>query len=176
MLLLQCRWGICCSGVLGDGGWYLVTDISWQHVGLSYMAQAIFRLFDPTKNEGLTIYVGFTVCSKMSVMNYQYNQSPSNIVLNWVPWVCERHKEDFYVLVTVHSWIIFFKWSQLGAHYFLVYLFQLLYMFRATMCPSSGELTVSMQHWYFSLCMGGCLVCCSRPDSRPYRVKNTSVA
>ena len=54
---------------------------------------------------------------------------------------------------------VFFKWSQLGAHYFLVYLFQLLYMFRPTMCPSSGELTVSMRHWYFSLCMGGCLVC-----------------
>jgi len=45
------------------------------------------------------------------------------------------------------------------AHYFLVYLFQFLYMFRATMCPSSGEFTVSMQYWYFSLCMGGCLVC-----------------
>jgi len=54
---------------------------------------------------------------------------------------------------------VFFKWSQLGAHYFLVYLFQLLYMFRATMWPSSGELTLSMRHWYFSLCMGGCLVC-----------------
>jgi len=39
-------------------------------------------------------------------------------------------------------------------------------MFRATMCPSSGELTVSVRHWYFLLCMGGCLVC--RPDSHPY--------
>ena len=58
----------------------------------------------------------------------------------------------------LHPYIIFFKWSQLGTHYFSVYLFQLLYMSRATMCPSSGELTVSMQHWYFSLCMGGCLV------------------
>ena len=36
-------------------------------------------------------------------------------------------------------------------------------MFWATMCPSSGEPTVSMRHWYFSHCMGGCLVC--RPDS-----------
>ena len=51
-----------------------------------------------------------------------------------------------------------FKWSQIGAQYFLIYLFQLLYMFRATMCPSSGELTLSMRHWYFSLCMVGCLV------------------
>jgi len=42
---------------------------------------------------------------------------------------------------------------------FLVYLFQLLYMFRATMCPSTGEITLSMQHWYCSLRMGGCLVC-----------------
>jgi len=31
-------------------------------------------------------------------------------------------------------------------------------MFRATMCSSSGEPTVSTQHWYFSLCMGGSLV------------------
>jgi len=29
-----------------------------------------------------------------------------------------------------------FKWNQPGAHYFLVYLFQLFYMFRATMCPT----------------------------------------
>jgi len=36
-----------------------------------------------------------------------------------------------------------------GAYCFLVYLFQLLYAFRATVCPSSGELTVSMVHWYF---------------------------
>ena len=28
-------------------------------------------------------------------------------------------------------------------------------MFRATMCPSSGEITVSMRHWYLSLCVGG---------------------
>jgi len=44
-------------------------------------------------------------------------------------------------------------------------------MFRVNMCPSLGELTVSMRHWYFSLCMGGCLVC--RPESHPYRAKNT---
>ena len=65
----------------------------------------------------------------------------------------------FYVLLTVYPCIIFFKWSQRDSHYFLVYLYQLLHMFRATVCPSSGELTVSIRHWYFSLCMGGCLVC-----------------
>ena len=31
----------------------------------------------------------------------------------------------------------------------------LLNMFRATTCPSSGEITLSMRHWYLSLCMGG---------------------
>ena len=49
--------------------------------------------------------------------------------------------------------IFFSKWNQLEAHYFLVHLLQLLYMFRAAMCPSPEELTVSMWHWYFSLCM-----------------------
>ena len=45
----------------------------------------------------------------------------------------------------------FFKRSQLGAHYFFVYLFQILYMFRATMCPSSGEFTVPMPA-FLNLC------------------------
>ena len=54
---------------------------------------------------------------------------------------------------------IFSKWNQLVAHWFLVHLFQLLHMFRATICPSSGELTVSMRHWYFSICVDGCLIC-----------------
>ena len=40
----------------------------------------------------------------------------------------------------------FFRWRQLGARYFLVYLVQLLYMFRATMCTSSDE-TVTHTEW-----------------------------
>jgi len=55
----------------------------------------------------------------------------------------------------------------------------LFYMFRATMCPSSGEITVSMRHWYLSLCMGGCwLEIHSNQQTRrhPYRMTNTSVA
>jgi hypothetical protein len=61
----------------------------------------------------------------------------------------------------IYATLVFFTlygWMS-GLHYFFVYLFQLLYMFRPTVCPSSRELTVSMRHWYFSLCMGGCLVC-----------------
>jgi len=47
----------------------------------------------------------------------------------------------------------------------------LLYMFRTTVCPSSGEITVSMRHWYLSLGMGGFWTAgwsetpTSRPDS-----------
>ena len=73
----------------------------------------------------------------------------------------------FMSLLTVHQCIICSKLSQLAAHYFLVYLFQLLYMFRATMCLSSGELTVSMRHWYFSLCVGGRHIPTSRPRLPP---------
>ena len=94
--------------------------------------------------------------------------------------VCQLHKlhnvrittsKVFNVLLTVYPCIIFFKWSQLGAHYFLVNLFQLLYIFRATICPSSGELTV-VRHWYFFTLYGWLSVL----HSQPYRVKNTSVA
>jgi len=38
------------------------------------------------------------------------------------------------------------------------------------MCPSSGEMTVSMHTWYLSLCVDDCLVCL--PDSPPYKVTN----
>jgi len=38
-------------------------------------------------------------------------------------------------------------------------------MFRATMCPSSGENTVPMRHLYLSLYIDDCLVC--RAEFRP---------
>jgi len=76
----------------------------------------------------------------------------------------------------------------------------ILYMFRANMCPSSGEITVSIRHlvlvtlggwpsgmysrrsstqsdkygvdtWYLSLCVDDRLVCI--PDGHPHRVTNT---
>ena len=61
--------------------------------------------------------------------------------------------------------------------YFLIniFLFSLLYMFRTSICPSSGELTVSMRHWYLSLCMGGCSVCCSiQSDKYQCRIDTVS--
>ena len=47
--------------------------------------------------------------------------------------------------------------SPTSAQFCLMYLFiSLLFMFWASTCSSSGEIiTVSMRHWYLSLCMGG---------------------
>ena len=61
-----------------------------------------------------------------------------------------------FMLLTVHSCIIFFKWSQLGAHYFLVYLFQLLYMFQANMCQSSAELSIYLYLYIYFFVVGYC--------------------
>jgi hypothetical protein len=47
-----------------------------------------------------------------------------------------------------------------------------LYMFRATMCPSSGEITVLCDTWYLSLCVDDYLVC-KVHTSHPHRVTNT---
>jgi len=52
-------------------------------------------------------------------------------------------------------------------------------MFQASVCPSSGDLTVFMRHWYLSFGMGCCPVCwlewlpTTRPDNHPYRVTST---
>ena len=79
---------------------------------------------------------------------------------------------------TVWRFVIsFFKWSQLGSHFYLVYLFQLLYMFRAIMCPSSGELTVYMlvfitlYGWMFGLRVGMRLVSSQPADQTATRTE-----
>jgi len=51
-------------------------------------------------------------------------------------------------------------------------------MFRATMCPSSGQKLYLCDTWYFSLCVDDCLVCRVEippciPDRHPHRVTNT---
>ena len=94
-------------------------------------------------------------------------------------WMHGQQNVIFYVLLTVHPCIIFFKWSQLGAHYFLVYLFQLLYMFRATVCPSSGELYLCNTGIFHSVWVAVWAASrdeTRRPYSNPHRVKNSSVA
>ena len=59
---------------------------------------------------------------------------------------------EFYVLLTVHLSIIFVNkpsWCTILSYMFI----SNLYMFRAVMCPSSGELIVSMRYLvYVTLC------------------------
>ena len=46
-------------------------------------------------------------------------------------------------------------------------------MFQATMCPSSGEITVSMRHWYLVFCVDDCLVCrLSSTQNNKYQVSH----
>jgi len=49
-------------------------------------------------------------------------------------------------------------------------LISFLYMFRATMCPSSGEITLFLRH-LVSVTLCGWLICI--PDFHPHRVTNT---
>jgi len=66
---------------------------------------------------------------------------------------------EFYVLLTVHPCIILWI-KQTWSTVFLSMFISFLYMFRATMCPSSGEITVSMRHVVFvTVCVDDCLVC-----------------
>ena len=60
--------------------------------------------------------------------------------------------KGFYVLLTVHCSIIFVNkpnWCK----FFLYIFISIVYRFRAAMCPSSGEVIVSMRHLvYATLC------------------------
>jgi len=66
-------------------------------------------------------------------------------------------EQKFYLLLTVHLGIIFVN-NQLDAQFFFMYVyFYSLYMFRAAMCPSSGEL-YQYKIWYMSLSIDDRLV------------------
>ena len=60
----------------------------------------------------------------------------------------------FYVLLTVHPCTVL-QTNPTTCTILLSVFIYLLYMFWATTCPSSGEITVSIRHWYLSLCIGG---------------------
>jgi len=61
---------------------------------------------------------------------------------------------EFYVLLIVHPSTIL-QINPTRCTILLSIFISLLYMFRATVCPSSGEITVSMWHWYMPLSMSG---------------------
>ena len=62
---------------------------------------------------------------------------------------------------------------------FLIMFIAYLYMFRATVCPSSEKIPYLCDTWYLSLYIDDCLVCKAEwippciPDSHLYRVTNT---
>jgi hypothetical protein len=61
---------------------------------------------------------------------------------------------QFYVLLTNHPYTIL-QINPTRCTILLSIFISPLYIFRAIMCPSSGEIAVSMWHWYLSLCMAG---------------------
>jgi hypothetical protein len=85
-----------------------------------------------------SICMEISFCSQAVLMDSYYFQNWQSSYSKNVKYV--KVIVRFYVLLTLQPCIIFSKWSQLGPPYFLVYLFQLLYKFRATTCPSSGKL------------------------------------
>jgi len=58
--------------------------------------------------------------------------------------------------------------NQLDAQFFSYLFISILYMFRAAMCPSSGELLYQCDTWFMSPCVDGRLVCI--PVNRLHRV------
>ena len=71
----------------------------------------------------------------------------------------------FCVLLTMHP-CIFLQINPAWCTILLSIFISLPYMFRATMYPSSGGITISMPHWCLSLCMDGCLVCRLEPANQ----------
>jgi len=65
---------------------------------------------------------------------------------------------EFYVLLTVHLAMILVN-NQIDAQFFLVWFFSILDMFRAAMCPLSGELLYQCDTRFVSLCVDDRLVC-----------------
>jgi hypothetical protein len=80
------------------------------------------------------------------------------LIIRYPPFPCTQK-----LIVLKHSHILQINPTRCTVLFSIFISF--LYMFRATMCPSSGEITVSMRHWYLSLCMGGSFTPTSRPDA-----------
>ena len=66
----------------------------------------------------------------------------------------EKEISWLYVLLTVHPCIIL-QISPTRCTILLNIFISLLCMFRASTCPSSGKITVSMRQWCLSLCLSG---------------------
>jgi len=87
---------------------------------------------------------------------------------------------EFYVLLTVYLGLIFVN-NQLYANSFSCMFISILYMFRTAMCPSSGELIVSIRHlvsvtlyrWPFSVQVWMRIIQTCAPNGHLYGVTYT---
>jgi hypothetical protein len=82
------------------------------------------------------------ICAEMSLNK----QNESNVLVDKV------RSAIFCILLIVHLGIILIN-TQLDAQFLLYIFISILYMFRATLCSSSGQSIVSIQHLvYVTLC------------------------
>jgi len=70
--------------------------------------------------------------------------SHSTALISWL-FLFFKRRLLFYALLTVHRSVIFVNRPTWCTNFSCMFV-SILYMFRATICPSSGELTVSMQY------------------------------
>jgi len=63
-----------------------------------------------------------------------------------------------YVVLTVHPGMIFVN-NQLDSQFFSCVFISILYMFRAAMRTTAGELLYQCDTWFMSLCVVDRLVC-----------------
>ena len=79
------------------------------------------------------------------------------VIFKWIlyywPWIWPYWAETYFIFCWTASLCSLFQIEQTRCTLLLSIVIS------ASLHVSSGELTVSMRHWYFSLCMGGCLVC-----------------
>ena len=113
----------------------------------------LLSCFVAHKNVVLCAWVG-NVCNFISLSStvFMHNiwwQSKSALLLFYGAGVSKCF------MTKCHNGFIVLQINPTRCTILLSIFISLLYMFRTTMCPSSGEITVSMRHWHLSLCMGG---------------------
>ena len=147
---------------------------SFLYVGISFIGRSRFPdwfLVRTLLSEMCVVH-----CKSSATRCIRWFVTP-NVVID-VLTLCRNHRihygdsccclfSFFYVLWTVHPSSQSLHINPTRCTILLSIFISLLYMFRWTMYPSSGEITVSMRHWYMSLCMSGVRndISTRRPDA-----------
>ena len=128
--------GSALIGILLSLEWQFRTNVSGQPTGPIFKGQTDCP-FHCRLTAARPLKMGPIGCLETSLRNYHSTvRTVQNKELRYL----------FYALLTVHLGIIFVN-NQLDAQFFFSCMFiSILYMFRAAMCPSSGELIVPIRH------------------------------